>query len=115
MSVSDYAGLKMRGIGSDPIHQSFSPDRQSVAFCGAGPEYGDPPPLIGQFRALSSIASHGRLKLRQPEFDIAGGGRREPAAFVPMPETTIDEEGGVPPAQNNIRFAGKVVTMKAET
>jgi len=62
---------------------------------------------------LAAVARNVGGELCGPETSASCRGRREPAALVPMPETAVDENDGVPAGKDEVGSAGEIAVARA--
>jgi hypothetical protein len=65
-----------------------------IGFQSTFPDRDDSPALFLQRFTISPVPFDIAVKLVLPEFGSRGGYGGVPAAFVPMPETAVDEDRG---------------------
>lgn len=77
--------------------------------------YGQNGPASGLKRGLvACIAAYIGVELLLPEVPPRRGHGRVPAAWMPVPETAVDKDGGLIFRQNYIGAAGKLLRVKPE-
>lgn len=84
---------------------------------GGGPEAALPddygvPAETGKGLVVAVVALAVALYLRAPEVDVGLGEAEVPAAFVAVPEATVDEDTGAVLAQDDVGVAGQTTVVK---
>lgn len=72
----------------------------------AFPNYDHFPTEFSEGALMQFVPRRIPIEFRQPEFLPMGWGRAIPTAFVPMPETSVNEDGGFVFGQKNIHGDG---------
>ena len=106
--------LETLSISAQPLVQ-LECGSECVAAQRALPDDCDTQAGIKQAAPSAPIALHVRVELRLPEFLSSGRRRRVRATCMSVPEAAVDEAHGSESSKHQIRGAGKLAVVQAES
>ena len=104
-------------VGEKDVVEGLFEGFEGALADGGGPEAALPddygvPAETGKGLVVAVVALAVALYLRAPEVHVGLGEAEVPAAFVAVPEATVDEDTGAVLAQDDVRVAGQTTVVK---
>lgn len=99
--------ITIRDRLQQPVNLCFRPAYPAL------PEFDYSPALLEQLVSVSEVSLYVLVEFRLPEVLARFGGRGVPAAWVPVPEATMNEDAYPVTSQHYIGFAWKILLVQA--